>query len=201
MSTRVRLDEYLRKMRPAAQRLADRSEHNHPYLGRGDLEQAALIALWHVWQKWHTKVPVEEMCQIGNAAMRNAVVSQYRYAYQEKRGTADQVVSLEHEGLDVLGMDGVLDLLMEMMQDSLATFLSADAELLLHHYVVPDSRLQQLMGRMWKRKPKHWSWPNVETATLSKLLGWTPAKVLRARTELRRTVRWFLGLKQLHRQR
>lgn len=89
------LNKYLEVLSPHVAELAKVKERAHPFLGRDDLHQEGLIALWETWER-HREKPFEELKRIGFKSAWYRMVTVYRttikllpYIPEEKRGYND----------------------------------------------------------------------------------------------------------------
>jgi ketosteroid isomerase-like protein len=81
-------DTYAASMRVRAHALSNRAAHHHPFLGRQDLLQEALMALWSVWQR-HSDKPLAELQAMGHTAMVRSIQRQQRRTFRRGRNPGD----------------------------------------------------------------------------------------------------------------
>jgi DNA-directed RNA polymerase specialized sigma24 family protein len=72
-------DEYEAAMRPIVLGLTRKSTRPHPYIGKDDLVQEALISLFDIWQRYRRTVPTpDDLKRMGSRAIRRRLTDAWR---------------------------------------------------------------------------------------------------------------------------
>ena len=195
-------EEYLEKMRPWIRRLVGPRIRPHPYLGRDDLMQEGLTALWETWQKFRESKPDDDLCRLGTTIMRRRMADVSQHS-QQRGEMSSREIRLDHpmkvrgvsgpsnirieddwssEGKHVMravssARDGVdTALLGRKMTDLDAELTGTLAQRILREVLAPGDRTVETVRRLWGTSSQR-PWAVIRTAALADGLGCSAEEV------------------------
>ena len=164
------LDEYFDRMRPWAARLASMPRRRHALLGRDDLMQEGLLALWEIWESHH-HLPPDELCRLGTTVMRRRMAGASGMAFRrgEKHAT---IVNVDDPSVILRGGEPVDELLLRFGLHELERTLSGLDQAVFREVLAPGAKTLEAIRILWKTKRQgRRKWSKIRSLALANALG------------------------------